>query len=221
MRRHAVKNKPRGTRTKLQKPVLRAEFIEDVRVKCDVYIVEMTVAHKIRTADELLFRRRTEKFERAGNLLRLHRGHDGQRRRRRHGAVDVMTFTMAGSASNDLRALGAAGAMLLATGASAQPEAGGLKLALGYDGKLLYIKVLNVELREDIEAAAHSSSAQITSSGILAAFKKFDIEATESGPIARGDPQPGRRPRAPHKRQQGFQCRPLLFASKREAQWRQ
>jgi hypothetical protein len=87
-------------------------------------------------------------------------------------------------------ALAAAGAMLFATGASAQPDAG-LKLSLGYDGKLLYIKVLNVELREDIEPAAHSSSAQITSSGILAAFKKFDIEATESGPIARGDPQPG------------------------------
>jgi hypothetical protein len=78
-----------------------------------------------------------------------------------------------------------------AGGASAQPDSDGLKLKLGYDGRLLFLKVLNVDLIEHVTPSGHASSARISSYGILDAFKHFNIDATESGRIVRGDPQPG------------------------------
>ena len=67
----------------------------------------------------------------------------------------------------------------------------GLKLDLRYDGKLLFIKVLNVDLNEQVTASGHASTARISSYGVLDAFKHFNIDAAESGRIVDGDPQAG------------------------------
>jgi hypothetical protein len=93
------------------------------------------------------------------------------------------------------RVCASAAAMIVAGSAagsaSAQPGGDGLNLKLGYDGKLLFLKVLNVDLTEHVTPSGHASSARISSYGILDAFKHFNIDATESGRIVRGDPQPG------------------------------
>ncbi len=78
----------------------------------------------------------------------------------------------------------------MAAPASAQPDEG-LSLRLGYDGRLLFIKVLDVSLQERITAGGHSSSARIASFGVLDAFKHFNIDAAETGRIVHGDPEPG------------------------------
>jgi hypothetical protein len=92
--------------------------------------------------------------------------------------------------------LGAAVAALLAaslaaTGAGAQSDASGMKTTLSYDGRLLFLKVLDIQFDVAVNSSGHSSSARISSYGILAAFKKFNINATETGRIADGLPQPG------------------------------
>ena len=79
-------------------------------------------------------------------------------------------------------------ALGLAAPAGAQP--GELKLDLRYDGRL-FIKVLEVNLRETVTPGGHASTARISSYGILDAFKHFNIDASESGSIVRGDPEPG------------------------------
>jgi hypothetical protein len=93
------------------------------------------------------------------------------------------------------RACAGAAALIVAGSAAgqagAQPDAEGLKLDLGYNGKLLFLKVLDVDLSEQVTPAGHASAARISSYGILDAFKHFNIEASETGRIVRGDPQPG------------------------------
>ena len=91
------------------------------------------------------------------------------------------------------RFLGVAPAALLALAlvagpAAAQPDE--LKLDLRYDGRL-FIKVLEVNLREVVTPTSHASTARISSYGILDAFKHFNIDASENGRIAHGDPEPG------------------------------
>jgi hypothetical protein len=78
--------------------------------------------------------------------------------------------------------------LTLASPAGAQP--GELKLDLRYDGRL-FIKVLEINLSEHITASGHGSSARIASYGILDAFKHFNIDASESGRMVHGDPEPG------------------------------
>jgi hypothetical protein len=93
------------------------------------------------------------------------------------------------------RARASALALILAAtaggAARAQPDAEGLKLNLRYDGRLLFLKVLNVDLNEQVTASGHASSARISSYGILDAFKHFNIDAVESGRVVNGDPEPG------------------------------
>jgi hypothetical protein len=88
-----------------------------------------------------------------------------------------------------------AAAMIVAAAAAgaagAQPDGEGLNLKLGYDGKLLFLKVLNVDLNEHVTASGHASSARISSYGVLDAFKHFNIDAVESGRVVHGDPQAG------------------------------
>jgi hypothetical protein len=79
----------------------------------------------------------------------------------------------------------------LAGVAKAQPDDDGLKLGLGYDGRLLLFKVLDVNLQEQVTPSGHASTARISSYGILDAFKHFNIDAAESGRIVHGDPEPG------------------------------
>ncbi len=85
----------------------------------------------------------------------------------------------------------AALALTAAAGAAHGQADDGLKLNLGYDGRLLFIKVLDVNLQEHVAPGGHASSARISSYGILDAFKHFNIDADERGPIAHGDPEPG------------------------------
>jgi hypothetical protein len=88
----------------------------------------------------------------------------------------------------------AAAAVVLAAApgaAGAQPDDDGFSLTLGYDGKLLFIKVLNMSLNEHVTRQAHESAARISSFGVLDAVKHFNIEAAERGPMVNGAPQPG------------------------------
>jgi hypothetical protein len=84
---------------------------------------------------------------------------------------------------------------LTAAGASgtagAAPEDEGLQLNLGYDGKILFLKVLDVKLEEQMKIEGFASMARISSYGVLDAFKHFNIDASESGHYLNGDPQPG------------------------------
>ena len=80
--------------------------------------------------------------------------------------------------------------MACASGAGAQ-SAEGLDLKLGYDGRLLFLKVLDVDLNEHVTPSGHASSARISSYGILDAFKHFNIDAAESGRMVAGGPQAG------------------------------
>jgi hypothetical protein len=82
-------------------------------------------------------------------------------------------------------------ALAAAGPASAQSDADGLKLDLGYDGRLLFLTVLKVEFNEHVTATGHASSARISSYGLLDAVKHFNIDATETGQIVHGDPEPG------------------------------
>jgi hypothetical protein len=93
------------------------------------------------------------------------------------------------------RACASAAALIVAGfawgAARAQPDAEGLNLNLRYDGRLLFLKVLNVDLNEQVTASGHASSARISSYGILDALKHFNIDAEESGRVVNGDPEPG------------------------------
>ena len=82
-------------------------------------------------------------------------------------------------------------ALALPPCAAAQPDGPGLTLKLGYDGRLLFLKVLAIELDEQVGPTAHASSAHISSFGVLDAFKHFNIDAAESGRMVQGVPQPG------------------------------
>ena len=80
---------------------------------------------------------------------------------------------------------------LTAAGAAAQPEAEGMTATLNDDGRVLFLKVLDLEFHVAATPTGHNSSARISSFGVLSAFKKFDIKAEESGPVAHGQPAPG------------------------------
>lgn len=84
----------------------------------------------------------------------------------------------------------AASAVLFATAAGAQPDSAEMQLSLGYDGKVL-VKVLDMQVEQRATAHGHSSTARLTSYGILAAFKHVDEQASSSGRIVRGDPRGG------------------------------
>ena len=81
-------------------------------------------------------------------------------------------------------------AAAVASPATAQPS-DSLRLNLGYDGRLLFVKVLDIRLQEDVGRTEHASTARISSYGVLDAFKRVHVDAQESGRIVRGDPAPG------------------------------
>ena len=89
-------------------------------------------------------------------------------------------------------AASAAAMVLVSAGrAHAQGDGPGLDLKLSYDGRLLFLKVLNIDLDQRVTSSGHASSARISSFGVLDAFKHFNIDAVESGRIVHGDPQAG------------------------------
>jgi hypothetical protein len=83
-------------------------------------------------------------------------------------------------------------AALLAPAAAAPASGGGdgdLRLALGYDGRLL-IKVLDIEVEARADRTDFGVDAQLTSSGILALIKHIHQVARSQGRIIEGQPHP-------------------------------
>ena len=85
-------------------------------------------------------------------------------------------------------AAGLAG-LLLAAPARAQPAAP-MHLTLAYDGHLIF-KVLEMRFEENATPDGFGASVRLNSSGILAAFKHFDIAATARGRTEDGVVRPG------------------------------
>jgi hypothetical protein len=80
-------------------------------------------------------------------------------------------------------------ALALAPAARAQ-QAAPMHLSLTYDGRLI-IKVLEMRFEEEIGQAGFGASAHLNSSGILAAFKRFDVDAHARGHTEGGLERPG------------------------------
>jgi len=72
-----------------------------------------------------------------------------------------------------------------------QTDSGGLALSLGYDGRLFLLKVLDIEVQARATAQSFNASSQLTSAGILAAFKHVDERAASRGKILADTPEPG------------------------------
>lgn len=62
-------------------------------------------------------------------------------------------------------------------------------LDLSYDG-VLVIKVLDMRLQQRLEPEQFEASAQLKSYGVLAIFKRIDVNAEAHGRLADGDPRP-------------------------------
>ena len=89
-------------------------------------------------------------------------------------------------------ALGAAAAVVFLPLGPAPHAQGGdppLRIRLGYDGRLL-VKVLDIEIEQQVTRSGFSSSARLISTGILRLFKHIDERAVSQGHIAGGDPRP-------------------------------
>ncbi|MBX7249806.1 MAG: DUF3108 domain-containing protein [Caulobacteraceae bacterium] len=82
----------------------------------------------------------------------------------------------------------AAGLAVLAAPAVAQTP-GKFRMTLNYDGKLV-VKVLDVTITQTADDNGYSSTAHLTSYGVLAAFKKINQTATARGSIDRGVARP-------------------------------
>jgi hypothetical protein len=81
-----------------------------------------------------------------------------------------------------------AGLAVLAAPAVAQAP-GKFRMTLDYDGKLL-VKVLDVSITQTADDNGYTSTAHLTSYGVLAAFKKINQTATARGGIDRGVARP-------------------------------
>lgn len=63
--------------------------------------------------------------------------------------------------------------------------ASGMRLSLGYDGRLI-LKVLDVRINETIGGGQYRADVRLVSSGILALFKRLDQRASVQGAIRNG-----------------------------------
>ena len=84
----------------------------------------------------------------------------------------------------------AAAILLSSAPAVAMAQIAPADLALGYDARLYFIKVLDLQFQQHIGARDFTAAAQLRSYGLLAAFKRFDIRAQASGRMAGEGPQP-------------------------------
>ena len=80
-------------------------------------------------------------------------------------------------------------AWLLAASVQAQPSAP-MHLTLTYDGRLIF-RVLEMRFEEQVTPDGFGATVRLNSSGILAAFKHFDIAATARGRDESGQFHPG------------------------------
>lgn len=88
-----------------------------------------------------------------------------------------------------VRALAVA-ATLAAAPVAAQETPGPLRLSAGYDGRL-YVKVLDVQLEQEVAPGGFASRVRLVSSGALSLFKRLDQRASAIGRFnAAGLPQP-------------------------------
>jgi len=87
-------------------------------------------------------------------------------------------------------ALIAFGALASLIGAPAAALGASTTLALSYDGRLYFIKVLDLQFQQKIGDGAFDTGAQLRSYGVLAAFKHFDIKASSQGRVDSQGPQP-------------------------------
>lgn len=71
----------------------------------------------------------------------------------------------------------------------AQSDDPPLKMSLGYDGRLL-VKVLDIEIEQEVAKSRFSSSARLISTGILRLFKHIDERAVSQGRISGSSPRP-------------------------------
>ena len=78
----------------LDQAVVRLELIIDVIMKCDIDIIEQTIAHEIRTTEKLLLGRCAEDLQRPRQLLALHRIANCNRRRDHDGAVEIVSLAV-------------------------------------------------------------------------------------------------------------------------------
>jgi hypothetical protein len=85
----------------------------------------------------------------------------------------------------------AAGLLAAFTTAPAWAADGPIRLRLGYDGRF-YVKVLEMSLDEDIDAAGYRTSAHIQTWGLGAVVKKLDQRASASGRVEGARTLPGR-----------------------------
>ena len=65
-----------------------------------------------------------------------------------------------------------------------------MHLTLDYDGKL-YLKVLELRVQQDAAGEAFTSSARLTTYGVLALFRKLDMRAEGRGRLTEAGPMPG------------------------------
>ena len=86
-------------------------------------------------------------------------------------------------------ATAAAGALVLAAPAAEAQAPGKFRMNLAYEGRLL-VKVLDVSITQEADDNGYSSTARLTSYGVLAAFKKINQVATARGGIDRGLARP-------------------------------
>jgi hypothetical protein len=82
----------------------------------------------------------------------------------------------------------AAGAALLSAPAEAQAP-GKFRMNLAYEGRLI-VKVLDVSITQQADDNGYTSTAHLTSYGVLSAFKKINQTATARGGIDRGLARP-------------------------------
>ncbi|HEY3814847.1 MAG TPA: DUF3108 domain-containing protein [Caulobacteraceae bacterium] len=83
-----------------------------------------------------------------------------------------------------------AGAALWALPAGAQgPGPEPFHLSLAYDGQLI-LKVLDIQVEETATATGYSGQVRLKSSGVLAAFKRFDTRADAQGRLGQGQAWP-------------------------------
>ena len=124
MGRFAVKRERRGHQCALNQAVADAEIGADVIVEGRVNIVEPAVAHEVRAADKLFFRRSAKHLQRTLKTKLCHRGLRGQRTRDQHRRVDVVALAVAGRILDDRPVLGNAGRLRVV----------GIGIVFGVDG---------------------------------------------------------------------------------------
>jgi hypothetical protein len=99
-------------------------------------------------------------------------------------------YSRAGASASSAAGLLAALALAVGPEARAQMPAQGLRLNLGYDGRLFF-KVLDIELTAKADQHGFDASSRLTSAGILAAFKHVDERASSEGHMIGDEPEPG------------------------------